>query len=346
MIVIFGGYGVFGSLVARGLLEGGLEVTLAGRSESLARRAARALGRRAQAAAADVTDAASCHGVLKGAKVAVNCSGPFRAEDTQLLEACLSSGVHYVDIADSRAWGRRVYDFSGRFAERSLTLAWGCSSFPGISGALACVLAEGAAEPPDRVRCSLFIGNRNPKGYAAIRSAVSMIGAPIEAPQGRLTGFAGFERVELPLPFGPRRLLNAEAPDYDVMPRLLGAGHVTVKAGFELAVSNILFRCMAACGPVWGRVAARVLWLAGKPLGFMGRSGGAISVELFYPDHVRRGCAYGEQGAQKLAAWPAVLAARALCGGPLKRGCVTAFEALGARELLKGLQQAGFEVRL
>lgn len=346
MIVIFGGYGVFGSLVAGGLHEGGFEVTLAGRNGRLAHRAARLLGPKARAATADVTDFASCCAVLQGAKVAVNCSGPFRAEDTQLLEACLERGVHYVDIADARIWGRRVYDFDRRFAERGLTLAWGCSSFPGISGALACVLAEGAAEPPDRVRCSLFIGNHNPKGYAAIRSAVSMIGAPIEAPQGRLTGFAGFERVELPQPFGPRRLLNAQAPDYDVMPRLLGTGHVTVKAGFELAVSNLLFRCMAACGPVWGRVAARFLWLAGKPLGFMGRSGGAISVELFYPDHIRRGCAFGERGAQKLAAWPAVLAARGLCGGEVKRGCVMAFEALGARELLMGLQQAGFEVRL
>ena len=346
MIVVFGGYGVFGSLVARGLHEGGLRVAIAGRDERRAKASASALGDNARGLRADVTSLDSCQAALEGAQVAVNCSGPFDARNTQLLETCLERGVHYVDIADDRAWARRVSDFDARFRDKGLTLAWGCSSFPGISGALASALAEGATVPPLRVRCSLFIGNRNPKGFAAIRSAVGMIGAPIEAPQGTIKGWSSFERVELPAPFGARRLLNAEAPDYDVMPRLLGTPHVTVKAGFELRVSNLLFRLMAACGPIWGGVAARFLWLAGMPLGFLGRSGGAIGVELFYADHTRRAFASGAEGAQRLAAWPAVIVARALCAGEVKRGCVTAFEALGARQLLKGLQEAGFEVRL
>jgi Saccharopine dehydrogenase NADP binding domain len=349
MNVVFGGYGVFGSLVARGLHEGGLRVAIAGRDERRAKAAASALGGTGglvRGLRADVTNLDSCKAALEGAKVAVNCSGPFRAENTQLLEACLERGVHYVDIADDRAWARRVCDFDGRFREKGLTLAWGCSSFPGISGALASALVEGATVPPLRVRCSLFIGNRNPKGYAAIRSAVGMIGAPIETPQGTITGWSNFERIELPAPFGARSLLNAQAPDYDVLERLLGTQHVTVKAGFELRVSNLLFRLMAACGPIWGGMAARLLWLAGMPLGWVGRSGGAIVVELFYDSHTRRGYARGGTGAQKLAAWPAILVARALCAGEVKRGCVTAFEALGARELLVGLQEAGFEVRL
>ena len=349
MIVVFGGYGVFGSHVARGLHEGGLRVAIAGRDELRAKTWASALGGTGglvRGLRADVTNLDSCKAALEGAKVAVNCSGPFDARNTQLLEACLERGVHYVDIADDRAWARRVYDFDARFRDKGLTLAWGCSSFPGISGALASALAEGATVSPLHVRCSLFIGNRNPKGFAAIRSAVGMIGAPIEAPQGTIKGWSNFERVELPAPFGARRLLNAEAPDYDVMPRLLGAQHVTVKAGFELRISNLLFRCMAGCGPIWGAMAARFLGLAGMPLGWLGRSGGEIVVELFYADHCRRGHASGAEGAQKLAAWPAVLAARALCTGEIKRGCVTAFEALGARELLRGLQEAGFEVRL
>lgn len=347
--VIFGGYGVFGSLVARGLHEGGLRVAIAGRDALRAKAWASALGGTGGligAIRADVANLESCKAALAGARVAVNCSGPFRASNTQLLDACLELGVHYVDIADDRAWARRVYDYGARFREKGLTLAWGCSSFPGISGALASALAEGAVVPPDGVRCSLFIGNRNPKGYAAIRSAVAMIGAPIEAPQGTIKGWSELERVELPPPFGLRRLLNADAPDYDVMQKMLGAKRVKVKAGFELRMSNMLFRAMAACGPIWGGLASRFLWLAGMPLGWLGRSGGAIVVELEYDNHTRRGYACGAEGAQKLAAWPAVLVTRALCAGELPRGCVTAFEALGARELLKGLQEVGFEVRL
>jgi hypothetical protein len=348
--IVFGGYGVFGRQVSLGLRDAGITVTIAGRNESNARAWARELAGEAtpaQTRRADVSDLQSCLAALEGAKVCVNCSGPFGKAHSQIIEACLQSGVHYVDIADDRQWCRQVAEHSTRFAENNLTLAWGCSSFPGISGALAFALAEGATVAPRRVRCSLFIGNRNPKGMAAIKSAVKMIGAPIDAPQGSLRGWSDFETVEFPPPFGARKLLNADAPDYDVMARLLGASHVTVKAGFELPISNLVFRVMASFGPIWGGMSARLLWLAGRPLGWMGRSGGAIMVELFYDEHTRTGHACGAEGAQRLAAWPAVLVSRALCEGKnIKRGAVTAYEALGARNLLAGIQDAGFAVQL
>lgn len=92
---------------------------------------------------------------------------------------------------------------------------------------------------------------------------------------------------------------------------------------------------------------ARLLWLSGKPLGWIGRSGGAITCELTYGERVKRGSASGGDGAQKLAAWPAILVARALCEGQdIKRGAMTAFEAIGTRKLLAELQDAGFQVRL
>ena len=342
--IVFGGYGVFGSLVARGLADTGIKVTIAGRDEAKARAMAASI--KGASIAADVHERDSCARAVAGQQVVVNCSGPFNATHTKLLEGCLAAGVHYVDIADDRQWCRRVYESDASFRQKGLTLAWGCSSFPGISGALAAALNEHEPTPPDSVRCSLFIGNRNPKGYAAVRSAVGMIGRKIQAPQGILRGWSDLESVELPLPFGRRKLLNAEAPDYDLMPKLLGVKQVVVKAGFELPVSNLLFRLLAACGPIWGAGMARLLWLSGKPLGWIGGSGGAITCELTYGERVKRGSASGE-GAQKLAAWPAILVARALCEGQdIKRGAVTAFEAIGTRKLLAGLQDAGFQVRL
>ncbi len=117
--------------------------------------------------------------------------------------------MHYVDIADDRAWHARLRTWDGRFRERNLTAAVGCSSLPGISGALA-VLAAKRLPSVERARITLFIGNRNPKGEAAVRSAAAQLGKIFPAPQGILRGLAGRETVDLP-PFGARAVHDWEA---------------------------------------------------------------------------------------------------------------------------------------
>ena len=54
-----------------------------------------------------------------------------------LLETCLESACHYADITDDRAYAGLVRSFDGRLRERRLAAVYGCSSLPGISGALA-----------------------------------------------------------------------------------------------------------------------------------------------------------------------------------------------------------------
>ena len=72
MIVVFGGYGVFGSLVARELAD--LPLRIAGRDGDRAARFAASLG--GEGIAADASDPASCVSALEGARVAISCAGP------------------------------------------------------------------------------------------------------------------------------------------------------------------------------------------------------------------------------------------------------------------------------
>lgn len=165
MIVIFGGYGTFGAHAARALAAAGLPLRIAGRDAARAASFAAGLGPEHEGIAADANDPASCARALAGARVAVSCAGPFSKMRPALPEACLETGVHYVDIADDRAWTARLRARDGEFRKRGLTAAVGCSSLPGISGALA-VLAATKLPEVRRVRVTLFIGNRNPKGRA------------------------------------------------------------------------------------------------------------------------------------------------------------------------------------
>jgi len=345
-VIVFGGYGVFGSHVARALAAWKTPLTIAGRELAAAEAFARRLGGDCKARTGDVTRPDSCRAALEGHTVAVNCAGPFHNLNTALLEACLQAGCHYVDIADDRGYSARVSSFGERFLQRGLAAVHGCSSLPGISGALALLARDATQAAVQRARVTLFIGNRNPKGRAAVRSLLAGLGRPIAAPQGTLLGFHDQEVVPLPPPFGRRGVFNFDAPEYDLFPALLGARAVTVKVGFELRSATYGFALLARLGHAYGARMARVLELPGRLSAWLGCSGGAVMAELFLSDgSVRRAALIGRRDGQRMAALPCALVARALCeAARVRPGTATAYDFLGAGPLLAKLVDAGFEL--
>jgi hypothetical protein len=345
--VVFGGYGAFGSLVSRELARRGVPVTVAGRVRAPAEALARELGPEHRGVAADARDPDDCRAAIRGHAVAVCCAGPFSSLGGALLEACLEVGCHYADIADDRTYATRVRALDERFRRRGLAAVYGASSLPGLSGALALRVRAGATSAPDRARVTLFIGNDNPKGRAAIRSAVEGLGRPIAAPQGTLRGFVERDVVYLPGPFGRRAVYTFESPDYDLLPDLVGVKSVAVKVGFESRAATAGFALLARVGRGGGAGVARALeWIGGLVPG--GTSGGAIQVELFWPDGVtRRAALHATRDGQRMAALPCALVGRALAEGTASsRGALTAYELLGAEPLLEGVTAAGFRLRI
>jgi hypothetical protein len=345
-VVVFGGYGVFGSHISRELARLGVSVIVAGRDGAKAEALARALPGAHRGLAADVTREADLGGALSGAAVAVSCAGPFSEAGTALLEACLATGCHYVDIAEERAHAARVRTFGDRFRARGLSAVTGCSSLPGLSGALALFAANGAASRPKRARVTLFIGNRNPKGSAAIRSVVGTLGKPIPAPQGTLRGFGDPEVVSLPAPFGRRKVFTFESPEYDLFPALLSVTSVSVKVAFELRLATATFAWLARRSADYGERTARTLDGLGRLVRSFGSSGGAVQTELFFEDgSMRRAVLFSATEGQRMVALPAALAAEALVRRPdLPRGAMAVYELLGTAELLHRIEAEGFEL--
>ncbi|MFP5287383.1 MAG: hypothetical protein ACLGI9_16725, partial [Thermoanaerobaculia bacterium] len=310
-----------------------------------ARDLATSLGPRHEGIAANVDDPASCARALEGVRVAINCSGPFSALTLALPEACLASDVHYADIADDRGWFSRLRALDTPFRERGLALACGCSSLPGISGALALLAARRLPEVR-RARVTLFIGNRNPKGEAAVRAAAAQLGRSFQAPQGTLEGFRGGETVDLPPPFGRRAVYDWESPELDLFPSLLGARDVRVKVGFEARAATASFAALARLAPSLGSRLALALAPAGRLLSGFGHSGGVVQVDLWGPDGARATASLGgPEAGQRMAALPAAFVAQGLANGSVTaRGFITAYEALGARELVDRLAAKGYRL--
>jgi len=345
-VIVFGGYGTFGSQVARALSGWGVPLTIAGRHMRRATTFAQMLGGDCRVCVADVSSQESCRAAVEGHHVAVNCAGPFQQLDKTLLEACLQAGCHYTDIADDRRYTALVRSFHERFAERGLAAVYGCSSLPGISGALALLAREGARAGVHHARVTLFIGNKNPKGSAAVRSLLAGLGMPIVTPRGTLLGFRDREVVALPPPFGRRGVFNFESPEYDLFPSLLATETVVVKVGFEMRMATYAFALLALLGSGFGPTTAYLLGLPGGALSKLGCSGGAVMAELFLADgSVRRAALVGRTDAQRMASLPCALAARALCEVPaVAPGARAAYEFFGAHTLLEELVAAGFEL--
>jgi hypothetical protein len=337
-VLVVGGYGVFGAHICRELTRRGVPVTVAGRDAARAAALASTLGSGCASRVVDVERLDSCRAALEGHGVAIHCAG-FDRLDVTLLEACLATGCHYADITDHRGYAALVRGNGDCFRERDLAAVFGCSSVPGISGALALKARGDSVDAVERVRVTLFVGNDNAKGEAAVLSVLTGIGRPIAAPQGIVLGFRDREVVPLPAPFGRRGVFNFDAPDYDLLPDLLG---------FELRLATYGFAVLARLGSGYGKRTASLIALTGGPLRWLGCSGGAVMTELFRSDgRVRRAALVARQHGQRMAAIPCALVACALAeasGGPC--GAMTAYEYLGADSLLDSLVADGFEMHV
>jgi hypothetical protein len=344
-VAVLGGYGTFGAHVSRDLAGRGHRVIVAGRDPRRAQALARTLGPGHTSLAADVREVEACRRAIRGAAVAVVCAGPFSTLGTSPARAALAEGAHYVDIADDRAYIRALHDLDAEFVRARLCAAYGCSSLPAVSSALALTLVAGG-DRPRRARVTLYIGAANPKGAASVRAMVERLGRTASGVDGPHPGFGDPQTVPLPAPFGPRTAYTFDGPEHDLFPALLGVSAVDVRVGFELPLANAGFALLARSGAHWGRRTAAVLARLATLAPTIGTSGGAVLVELAWSDGRRasRALVAGE-GGQRMAALPSALVAHALAAGPTPVvGVHPPSDVVAPAALLASLEAAGLRI--
>jgi len=344
-IAVLGGYGTFGARVSRDLAERGHRVIVAGRDPRRAEALARALGPSHASAGVDVRDVEACRRAIRGAAVAVVCAGPFSALGSGPASAALAEGTHYVDIADDRAYIRDLRARDGEFRRAGTCAAYGCSSLPAVSSALALSLVPGD-DRPARARVTLYIGAANPKGEASVRAMVERLGRGVRTADGVQPGFGDPRTIPLPAPFGPRMAYTFDGPEHDLFPALLGVSAVDVRVGFELPLANAGFALLARTGVHWGRRTAAVLARLATFAPALGTSGGAVMVELEWSDGRRAARALvAAEGGQRMAALPCTVVAHALATGAASAvGVRSPTEVVPAADLLGALEGAGLRV--
>lgn len=95
-LLIYGSYGFVGEAIVRQALKKGIQPILAGRNAEKVRQQAGELG--LESRVFDLEDRAALRTALSEVKVVLHCAGPYIHTYHPMLEACLATGAHYLDI--------------------------------------------------------------------------------------------------------------------------------------------------------------------------------------------------------------------------------------------------------
>ncbi|MEM1161918.1 MAG: DUF4166 domain-containing protein [Pseudomonadota bacterium] len=268
-VVILGGYGVFGSLLAELLIRDGHQVWLAGRSLDKAQAAAQRLG-----AAALYCDRDGDLSTLFAPEpdVLIDAAGPFQdygADPYRIAYACLAAGCNYADLSDAAGFTAGISALDDDARKAGLWVLSGASSVPGLSSSVVAALASdgGAVE---LIESAILPGNRAPRGLAVMASILGGVGRPLKLWRGGRwrQGRGWTERRSYDLAPGLSRAgYFVDVPDLTLFPEHFRARTVVFRAGLELGLMSRSLAALAGLRrwldlPIGPRGVALLRWLS------------------------------------------------------------------------------------
>ncbi len=165
--MIYGANGYTGELIAREAARRGLAPVLAGRSEAKVAPLARELGLTHRCF--ELADAAAVGEGIAGMALVLHCAGPFSATARPMMEACLETGAHYLDITGEIAVFELAHTLDAQARRNGVLLC------PGVGFDVVptdCLAAELKAALPDATRLALGFDSRGGMSPGTARTSV------------------------------------------------------------------------------------------------------------------------------------------------------------------------------
>jgi|SRR6266851_3561495 len=245
-IVILGGYGTFGSLIAEQLARSDAQVIIAGRDAIKGQAVADSL--RTGFIRCDATSRASLRDAVSGTQLVINAAGPFQAKDYSIPQTCIERGCHYIDLGDGREYVAGIAQLHESAKAHGVFVCVGASTTPAITSAAIAELRP-QFQHIRSIRIALTAGNKNPAGVSTIASILAYVGLPVRVWQDgqwrQRTGWGLGEFIDFPKPVGRRRVQLCDVPDLELFPQLFEADNVVFKAGVELTLFNYAIGALA-----------------------------------------------------------------------------------------------------
>lgn len=240
--LIIGGYGNFGSYIARSLAaDPQLRLLIGGRNGVAAR---------AFAASLDAANEAEGHAIdLDGdltdafdriaPDIVIHTTGPFQSQDHRVPRACIARGCHYVDLADARDFVATIGDLDAAARDRDVLVVSGASSVPCLTAAVIDHYRCGFARL-ERVDYGISAAQQTNRGLATTSAVLSYVGKSFtRLGEGRMQQVYGWQdshAVRYP-ELGTRWFGNCDIPDLELFPhRYPELRDMRFAAGHELKI--------------------------------------------------------------------------------------------------------------
>ncbi|TVQ99541.1 MAG: hypothetical protein EA398_12125 [Deltaproteobacteria bacterium] len=200
--MIYGANGYTGRLCAEHAVARGDRPVLAGRNESAVRPLAEALGFSWRVFSLD--DPAGVRAGIDGMAAVLHTAGPFSATSRPMVDACLDSGAHYLDITGE------IAVFEALFARHDEACSAGIAVVPGVGFDVVptdCMAALLHRWMPTATALDLAFFGLGSLSAGTARSMVESLGTGgLVRRAGALTSVpSGWKTREVPFPSGPRR---------------------------------------------------------------------------------------------------------------------------------------------
>lgn len=241
-VLIIGGYGNFGSYIAKTLAqEANIQLIIAGRSLEKAKQFAEALN--AESIALDIHD--GFEEVLATIKpdIVIHTSGPFQAQGYEVAQACIAIGAHYIDLADGRAFVEGISTLDEVAKEKGVLVVSGASSVPCLTSALVdhykdefCVL--------ESLDYGITTAQKTNRGLATTAAILGYCGKPFKTLiDGKMRDVYGWQTLHARKykMLGWRLLGNCDVPDLAIFPkRYPDLKTVRFYAGLEIPFIHVM----------------------------------------------------------------------------------------------------------
>ena len=177
-VLLIGASGQFGSKLARLLGdEKSIELVLAGRRHAPLERLQQDLGYgQIRVMDRESLDANTLQEL--DIDIVADLSGPYQEMNSTVVKAAIGAGVHYIDIADSRAYINTINKFDSDAREASCAILTGASSTPALSHAVIDELTRDW-QRIDTIEATISPSNSQDYGLSVIRGILGQLGKPM-----------------------------------------------------------------------------------------------------------------------------------------------------------------------
>jgi len=244
-VLVIGGYGNFGSYIAKALADdANITLLIGGRSQAKADAFAADLKaiNPAEGCALDIDRNIEARLRELRPNIVVHTTGPFQLQDHRVAKAAISVGAHYLDLADARRFVATIGELDEEAKAADVAVIAGASSVPCLTAAFIDRYLPRFARL-ESAAYGIAAAQATNRGLGTAAAILSYVGKPFSVLAGgkrkMVYGWQGLRAVRYP-ELGTRLFGYCDIPDLELFPaRYPHLRDLSFVAGHEVRLLHI-----------------------------------------------------------------------------------------------------------